>query len=74
MNAKKNHLQATQAQTRLLLALWDLGGAKQELKKGELTKQIVTKVKKAGDYQSIFEELEKKGAIAISKKAYSHIS
>ncbi|WP_414583525.1 hypothetical protein [Scytonema sp. PCC 10023] len=64
----------TQAKTRLLLALWDLGGAKQEVKKGELTKRIVTKSKKVADYQSIFKELEEKGAIAISKKGYSLVS
>jgi hypothetical protein len=65
---------ATQAKTRLLLALWDLGGTKQEVKKGELTKRIVTKGKKVSDYQSIFKELEEKGAIAISKKGYSLVS
>jgi hypothetical protein len=64
----------TQAKTRVLLALWDLGGAKQEVKKGELTKRIVTKSKKVADYQSIFKELEEKGAIAISKKGYSLVS
>ncbi|BAZ26247.1 hypothetical protein NIES4073_71530 [Kalymmatonema gypsitolerans NIES-4073] len=64
----------TQAKTRLLLALWDLGGAKQEVKKGELTKRIATKGKKVADYQSIFKELEEKGAIAISKKGYSLVS
>jgi hypothetical protein len=64
----------TQAKTRLLLALWDLGGAKQEVKKGELTKRIVTKSKKVADYQSIFKELEEKGAIAISNKGYSLVS
>jgi len=63
-----------QAKTRLLLALWDLGAAKQEVKKGELTKRIVTKSKKVADYQSIFKELEEKGAIAISKKGYSLVS
>ncbi|MBW4610677.1 MAG: hypothetical protein KME22_26560 [Hassallia sp. WJT32-NPBG1] len=60
-----------QAQTRLLLALWDLGGAKQEVKKGDLTKRIVAKGKKVADFKDIFAELEKKGAIAISKKGYS---
>ncbi|NMG19701.1 hypothetical protein [Brasilonema bromeliae] len=55
------------AKTRLLLALWDLGGTKQEVKKGELSKRIVTKDKKVADYEGIFKELEKKGAIAISK-------
>jgi hypothetical protein len=57
--------------TRLLLALWDLGGAQQEVLKGQLTKRIVSKTKKVADYQSIFEELQNQGAIAISKKGYS---
>jgi hypothetical protein len=57
--------------TRLLLALWDLGGVQQEVKKGQLTKRIVSKSKKVADYQGIFEELQKQGAIAISKKGYS---
>ena len=76
MTSKNTGIQGmeTQAKTRLLLALWDLGGAKQEVKKGELTKRIVTKTKKVADYQSIFQELEEKGAIAISKKGYSLVS
>ncbi|MEH2280818.1 MAG: hypothetical protein V7K90_05665 [Nostoc sp.] len=57
--------------TRLLLALWDLGGTQQEVKKGQLTKRIVSKSQKVADYQGIFEELHKQGAIAISKKGYS---
>lgn len=57
--------------TRLLLALWDLGGTQQEIKKGQLTKRIVAKSQKVADYQGIFEELQKQGAIAISKKGYS---
>ncbi|MEH2183759.1 hypothetical protein [Nostoc sp.] len=57
--------------TRLLLALWDLGGMQQEIKKGQLTKRIVAKGQKVTDYQGIFEELQKQGAIAISKKGYS---
>lgn len=55
--ASKN---TAQAQTRLLLALWDLGGIQQEVKKGQLTKRIVSKGKKAADYQSVFEELQKR--------------
>lgn len=35
MGAGKNLLQATQAKTRLLLALWDLGGTQQEVKKSQ---------------------------------------
>ncbi|MBW4503582.1 MAG: hypothetical protein KME57_29480 [Scytonema hyalinum WJT4-NPBG1] len=76
MTSKNTGVQGmeVQAKTRLLLALWDLGAAKQEVKKGELTKRIVTKSKKVADYQSIFKELEEKGAIAISKKGYSLVS
>lgn len=59
------------ARTRLLLALWDLGGTEQEVKKGQLTKRIVSKSQKVAYYQGIFEELQKQGAIAISKKGYS---
>ncbi|MEH2374369.1 hypothetical protein [Nostoc sp.] len=57
--------------TRLLLALWDLGGTQQEVKKGQFTKRIVSKTQKVADYQGIFEELQSQGAIAISKKGYS---
>ena len=57
--------------TRLLLALWDLGGTQQEVKKGQFTKRIVSKSQKVADYQGIFEELQSQGAIAISRKGYS---
>ncbi|AUB38489.1 hypothetical protein COO91_04459 [Nostoc flagelliforme CCNUN1] len=60
-----------QTRTRLLLALWDLGGTQQEVKKGQLTKRIVFKSQKVADYQGSFEELQNQGAIAISKKGYS---
>ncbi|MHC5774723.1 hypothetical protein [Nostoc sp.] len=60
-----------QTRTRLLLALWDLGGTHQEVKKGQFTKRIVSKSQKVADYQGIFEELQSQGAIAISKKGYS---
>jgi hypothetical protein len=60
-----------QISTRLLLALWDLGGTQKEVKKGQLTKRIVSKSQKVADYQSSFEELQNQGAIAISKKGYS---
>jgi len=62
------------AKTHLLLALWHLGGSKQEVKKGDLTKRILYKGKKVADYQDIFYTLEKQGAIAISKKGYSLVS
>ncbi|RCJ26264.1 hypothetical protein A6V25_03020 [Nostoc sp. ATCC 53789] len=56
-----------QTRTRLLLALWDLGGTQQEVKKGQLSKRIVSKSQKVADYQVSFEELQNQGAIAISK-------
>ena len=60
--------------TRLLLALWVLGGAKQEVKRGEITKRVKSKGRKIADYQEIFQELEKENAIAISKKGFSLVS
>ncbi len=60
--------------TRILLALWALGGAKEEVKRGEFTKRIVSKGKKVADYQEIFNELEKENAIAISTKKVSLLS
>src|SRR3569832_1719767 len=60
-----------QAKTRLLLALWDMGATKTEVMKGQLTKRVVQKSYKASDYQGIFDELEKEGAIAIAKNKLS---
>ena len=71
MGAGHNLLQATQAKTRLLLALWDLGGTQQEVKKGQLNKRIISKGKKVSDFKDILEELQGEGAITISKTGYS---
>jgi hypothetical protein len=60
-----------QAATRLLLALWELGGAKQEVNRGKLHDRIKSKDKKIADFNDIFEDLVQKGAIAISKKGYT---
>ncbi|MBW4476516.1 MAG: hypothetical protein KME54_06490 [Tolypothrix brevis GSE-NOS-MK-07-07A] len=60
-----------QAATRLLLALWELGGAKQEVNKGKLHDRIKSKDKKIADFKEIFDELKQKGAIVISKKGYT---
>jgi len=59
---------------RSLLALWDLGGAEQEVKKSSLTKRIVSKGQKIGDYKEVLEELQELGAIAVSKNGYTLIS
>jgi hypothetical protein len=69
----QNGLRGTEAQakTRLLLALWDLRGTERKVNKGELTKRIQRKGEKAENYQSIYSQLEKEGAIAIAKNKFS---
>lgn len=66
--AKDTGANAKQTKTRLLLALWDMGGAKEEIKKSELIKRILQTKEKAGDYQLFFEQLEQEGAIALTTK------
>ncbi|HEY9803575.1 MAG TPA: hypothetical protein V6D25_24740 [Leptolyngbyaceae cyanobacterium] len=61
----------SQTKTRLLLALWDLGGTQQEVKRSQVIKRIVPKGKKVADYQPVFEELQQQQAITISKTGYS---
>ncbi len=65
---------ADQNQTRILLALWALGGGKEHVKKGELNKRIVSKRKKVADYKEIFQQLEEENAIAIPKKGFYSLS
>ncbi len=60
--------------TRVLLALWAMGAAKQEVKKGDLTKRIVSKGQKIADYREIFEQLETENALVVSKKGFSLVS
>jgi hypothetical protein len=71
MSAKNTGLKGreSQAKTLTLLALWDLGGTQTEVKKSDLTKRITRTNEKAKDYQGIFEELQKVGAIAIASKS-----
>lgn len=70
MPSKKTGLQGTEVQTetRTLLVLWDLGGANAEVKKSELTDRVKRTNEKAGDYKSVFDQLEKAEAIAIATK------
>ncbi|OKH50404.1 hypothetical protein NIES2101_19710 [Calothrix sp. HK-06] len=63
-----------QVKTRLLLSLWDLGGATREVKRGELTKRIVSRGKKVSDYQEVITQLEKEGALVSSKNGYSLVA
>lgn len=54
-----------QAKTRLLLALWDIGGIGKKVKRKELTDQVKLNNERVKDYQGIFEQLQEKGAITI---------
>lgn len=56
------------AKTLILLALWDLGAAQQEVNKGSLTKRIVPKGGKIGDFQSVLDELQAEGVMEVSAK------
>ncbi|MEC4983034.1 MAG: hypothetical protein SAJ37_05575 [Oscillatoria sp. PMC 1068.18] len=60
-----------QAETRLLLYLWDLGGVEQEVKKGDLNKKLIRGKEKSAKYSSIYDRLEEAGAIARQKKGSS---
>jgi len=54
-----------QAKTRVLLTLWQMGGAEEKVKKSELTTRSKRSREKAGDYKDIFNDLQEAGAIAI---------
>ncbi|MBS3030127.1 MAG: hypothetical protein HCA25_24595 [Dolichospermum sp. DET50] len=71
MNAEQKNSQTLYAQTRLLLALWDLGASQQEVQKGLLTKRIVAKGQKMADYKDILEDLQGQGAVTISRTGYT---
>ncbi len=65
--ASTTGLQGTelQAKTRVLLTLWQMGGAEEKVKKSELTTRSKRSREKAGDYKDIFNDLQEAGAIAI---------
>lgn len=68
MSSKTKDLQASYAKTRLLLALWDLGGCQQQVAKGKLNDRMKLKGKNIPGYPGILEDLAAQGAIAVSKK------
>lgn len=52
MKSPNNDLEVTQAQTRILLALWDLGEQKQEVKRTE----VVDRAKRSSEKVEITKE------------------
>jgi hypothetical protein len=69
--SKGSGINEHQAKTRLLLALWDMDAIDTEVMKSKVTRRIVPKNQKVADYQGIFDQLEKDGAIAIAKNKFS---
>jgi hypothetical protein len=65
MGSRNKNLQATQVQTRLLLALWDLAGTEKKVTKGKLNDRAGRKKENADVYEKIYQQLEKEGAIAV---------
>ena len=64
-------LDETQAQTRLLLYLWDMGGTEEEVNQGELTSRLKRGKEKSAEYSGVFEQLDKTGAITVTRKGNS---
>lgn len=54
------------AKVRVLLNLWDLGGGKMQVKKGDLTKRIVRTGETSKNYELVIGELQEIGAIVYS--------
>jgi hypothetical protein len=69
--SKGLHDPEAKSKTRLLLSLWDLGGANIAVKKGELVQRVQRTHEKASDYYPIFHQLEEQEAIAIAKNKIS---
>ncbi|HEY9596717.1 MAG TPA: hypothetical protein V6D33_03500 [Cyanophyceae cyanobacterium] len=70
-NAAVKGLKGTeaQAQTRLLLALWDLGGSK--VRKSQIMQRVVRSGERTSDYQTILRNLEECEGILIDKAEIS---
>lgn len=64
-------LDKAQAQTRLLLYLWDMGGTEEEVNQGELTRRLKRGKEKSAEYSGVFEQLDKTGAITVTRKGNS---
>lgn len=59
------------AKILILLALWDIGAAEQEVNRGLLTKRIVPKGGKISDFQEIFEQLSTENLMQfVGKKIF----
>lgn len=68
---ESSEIDVSNANTRLLLALWDMGGLEVAVKKSDLLDRTKKSREKSSDYQPILETLAEQEAIAISKQSRS---
>ena len=66
LTPEKQAVWDAKAKVRVLLNLWDLGGGKMMVKKGDLTKRIVRTNETSVKYRDILGELQEAGAIVYS--------
>lgn len=66
LTAEEQAMWDAKAKVRVLLNLWDLGGGKMMVKKGDLTKRIVRTNETSVRYQGVLGELQEAGAIVYS--------
>lgn len=71
MSSPSDGLRNTEAhaKTRLLLELWDLGGAKTDVSQRELMQRVVRSGEHVADYKPILADLEQAGAIAYVEQS-----
>ncbi|MEG4344933.1 hypothetical protein QUB70_16780 [Microcoleus sp. A003_D6] len=67
LTAEEQAVWDAKAKVRVLLNLWDLGGGKMMVKKGDLTKRIVRTNETSVRYQGVLGELQEAGAIEYSR-------
>ena len=66
LTAEEQVIWDAKAKVRVLLNLWDLGGGKIPVKKGDLTKRIVRTNETSVRYRDVLGELQEAGAIVYS--------
>ncbi|MGB8691312.1 MAG: hypothetical protein WCD53_28875 [Microcoleus sp.] len=66
LTAEEQAVWDAKAKVRVLLNLWDLGGDKMMVKKGDLTKRIVRTNETSERYRGVLDELKDAGAIVYS--------
>ena len=66
LTAEEQAVWDAKAKVRVLLNLWDLGGDKMMVKKGDLTKRIVRTNETSERYRGVLGELQEAGAIVYS--------